>query len=210
MKKRFAVLWICILVLALTGCKKTQVQQPDPTQPSVPQATPAPTPTPEDKPDDTPTVTDNPALTVMLGIWEQFEGDKDVYIGGSSTDYRLATPWQVPLSDKDFLQGALFLSEEQIPKVKAAASLMHSLNTNNLTVGAVSLEEDVDFEAFATEVKDRILQNQWVCGRPGGLRILKVESCLLILYGSGSYSGSFVDALNEAYPEAEVLCRETI
>lgn len=210
MRKCLTALLICAILFALSGCKKAPVQQPDPTQPSVPQATPVPTPTPEDEPDDTPTATDNPALTVMLRIWEQFEGDKDVYIGGSSTDYRLATPWQVLLSDKDFLQGALFLSEAQVPKVKAAASLMHSLNTNNLTVGAIALEEGVDFEAFAAKVKDRILQNQWVCGRPGGMRIVKVEECLLILYGSGSYSSSFVEALNEAYPEAEVLYQETI
>ena len=199
MNKIFAFILAACLLFAFAGCEGEK--QADPTQPPIPQETPG---------QGQENVTDNPALTVMLGIWEQFEGDKNVYIGGSSTDYRLATPWQVPLSDKDFLQGALFLSEEQVPKVKAAASLMHSLNTNNLTVGAVALEEGVDFKAFATEVKDRILQNQWVCGRPGGMRIVKVEECLLILYGSGSYSGSFVDALNEAYPEAEVLCRETI
>ena len=199
MNKIFAFILAACLLFAFAGCEGEK--QADPTQPPIPQETPG---------QGQENVTDNPALTVMLGIWEQFEGDKNVYIGGSSTDYRLATPWQVPLLDKDFLQGALFLSEEQVPKVKAAASLMHSLNTNNLTVGAVALEEGVDFKAFATEVKDRILQNQWVCGRPGGMRIVKVEECLLILYGSGSYSGSFVDALNEAYPEAEVLCRETI
>lgn len=199
MNKIFAFILAACLLFAFAGCEGEK--QTDPTQPPIPQETPG---------QGQENVTDNPALTVMLGIWEQFEGDKNVYIGGSSTDYRLATPWQVPLLDKDFLQGALFLSEEQVPKVKAAASLMHSLNTNNLTVGAVALEEGVDFKAFATEVKDRILQNQWVCGRPGGMRIVKVEEYLLILYGSGSYSGSFVDALNEAYPEAEVLCRETI
>ena len=199
MNKIFAFILAACLLFAFAGCEGEK--QADPTQPPIPQETPG---------QGQENVTDNPALTVMLGIWEQFEGDKNVYIGGSSTDYRLATPWQVPLLDKDFLQGALFLSEEQVPKVKAAASLMHSLNTNNLTVGAVALEEGVDFKAFATEVKDRILQNQWVCGRPGGMRIVKVEECLLILYGSGSYSGSVVDALNEAYPEAEVLCRETI
>ena len=87
---------------------------------------------------------------------------------------------------------------------------MHGLSTNNLTAGAVVLEDGTDYKAFADEIRNRILGNQWVCGRPGGIRIVKVENCLLIMYGSGTYSGGFVDAINRAYQNAEVLCREAI
>lgn len=196
MKHIFSMLLAAILLFALTGC----AEQSDPATPTLPQEAPG----------QNPTVTDNPALLVMERIWACFKGAKDDYVGGSGGDYRTAEPWQVALSDTDFLQGALFLSEKQCQAVKGAASLLHSLNTNNLTAGAVALEEGADYEAFAQEVKERILQNQWVCGRPGGLRIVKVETCLLILYGSGSYSGGFVKALEEAYPDAQVLCRESI
>ena len=199
MNKIFVLLLVVILLFSFAGCEGEK--QADPTQPSIPQKTP------DQGPED---VTDNPALAVLQNIWEQFQGTKDDYVGGSGAEYQTGAPWQVALSDTDFLQGALFLSEKQLQKVTAAASLMHGLNTNNLTVGAIALGSDTDYEAFAAEIKDRILQNQWVCGRPGGMRIVRVGECLLILYGSGSYSGSFVDALNEAYPEAEVLCRETI
>lgn len=196
MRNIFIILLTGILFLA--GCAK----QPDAAKPTTPQETPAT--------DDGPAATDNPALKVMLNIWEQFQGNKDDYVGGCSTEYRTATPWQVPLSDEDFLQGALFLSEGQLGKVEAVASLMHGLSTNNLTAGAVVLEDGTDYKAFADEIRNRILGNQWVCGRPGGMRIVKVENCLLIMYGSGTYSGGFVDAINRAYQNAEVLCREAI
>lgn len=196
MRNIFIILLTGILLLA--GCAK----QPDAAKPTTPQETPAT--------DDGPAATDNPALKVMLNIWEQFQGNKDDYVGGCSTEYRTATPWQVPLSDEDFLQGALFLSEGQLGKVEAVASLMHGLSTNNLTAGAVVLEDGTDYKAFADEIGNRILGNQWVCGRPGGMRIVKVENCLLIMYGSGTYSGGFVDAINRAYQNAEVLCREAI
>lgn len=196
MRNIFIILLTGILLLA--GCAK----QPDAAKPTTPQETPAT--------DDGPAATDNPALKVMLNIWEQFQGNKDDYVGGCSTEYRTATPWQVPLSDEDFLQGALFLSEGQLGKVEAVASLMHGLSTNNLTAGAVVLEDGTDYKAFADEIRNRILGNQWVCGRPGGMRIVKVENCLLIMYGSGTHSGGFVDAINRAYQNAEVLCREAI
>ena len=196
MRNIFIILLTGILLLA--GCAK----QPDAAKPTTPQETPAT--------DDGPAATDNPALKVMLNIWEQFQGNKDDYVGGCSTEYRTATPWQVPLSDEDFFQGALFLSEGQLRKVEAVASLMHGLSTNNLTAGAVVLEDGTDYKAFADEIRNRILGNQWVCGRPGGMRIVKVENCLLIMYGSGTYSGGFVDAINRAYQNAEVLCREAI
>ena len=199
MNKIFAFILAACLLFAFAGCEGEK--QADPTQPPIPQETPG---------QGQENVTDNPALKVLQNVWEQFRGTKDDYVGGSGAEHQIAAPWQVPLSDKDFLQGALFLAEAQLPKIKAAASLMHGLNTNNLTVGAVALEAGTDYEAFAKEVKERILQNQWVCGRPGGLRIVKVENCLLILYGTGTYSGSFVDALNTAYPDAEILCQETI
>ena len=196
MRNIFIILLTGVLLLA--GCAK----QPDAAKPATPQETPVP--------DDGPAATDNPALKVMLNIWEQFQGNKDDYVGGCSTEYRTATPWQVPLSDEDFLQGALFLSEGQLGKVEAVASLMHGLSTNNLTAGAVVLEDGTDYKAFADEIRNRILGSQWVCGRPGGMRIVKVENCLLIMYGSGTYSGGFVDAINRAYQNAEVLCREAI
>lgn len=196
MRNIFVILLAGILLFA--GCAR----QPDAAKPTIPQETPAP--------DDGPVATDNPALKVMLNIWEQFQGNKEDYVGGCNTEYQTAMPWQVALSDGDFLCGALFLPERQLGKVTAAASLMHSLNTNNLTVGAVTLEDGTDYQAFATQIKERILDNHWVCGRPGGMRIVKAENCLLIIYGSGSCSGSFVEALNEVYPDAELLCQQTI
>lgn len=199
MNKIFAVLLAALLLFSFTGCESEKPTEP--TQPSVPQETLHQNPE---------YVTDNPALAVLQNIWERFQGAKEEYVGGSGGDYQMAAPWQVALSDEDFLVGALFLSEKQLQKVTAAASVMHGLNTNNLTVGAIALEEGADFETFASEVKDRVLQNQWVCGRPGGMRIVKVENCLLIIYGTGNYSGAFVSALNDAYPEAETLHQEAI
>ena len=196
MKKLFALLLTGILLVASAGCGNAPAQPQTPTQPS---ASAPPEKAPE-----------NPALTVMQTIWAQFKGNKEAYLGGFGEDYRMAEPWQLDLSNEDFLQGALFLSEEQLVKVTAAASLMHGLNTNNLTAGAVALDEGVDYEIFAAEIKSRILNNQWVCGRPGGMRIVKVENCLLILYGTGSYAGGFVEALQQAYPDAQTLCQESI
>lgn len=203
MRNIFTLLLAAALLFAFAGC----VKQPDALKPA---ETPVPDSTSDQGQDDMPIETENPALKIMLNIWEQFQGNKEDFVGGCNTEYQMATPWQVPLSDTDFLQGALFLSDGQCQKVTGAASLMHGLNTNNLTVGTIALEAGTDYKAFAKEVKERILQNQWVCGRPGGLRIVKVENCLLILYGTGTYSGSFVDALNTAYPDAEILCQETI
>lgn len=196
MKKLFALLLTSILLVTSAGCGNASVQHQTPTQP--------PTSAPPEK------APENPALTVMQTIWTQFKGDKEAYLGGFGEDHRMAEPWQLDLSNEDFLQGALFLSEEQLAKVTAAASLMHGLNTNNLTVGAVVLKEGTDDKVFASEIKNRILDNQWVCGRPGGMRIVKVEDCLLILYGTGSYAGGFVEALQQAYPEAQTLCQESI
>lgn len=200
MRNIFAVLLAAILLLVFAGCEKPPVQQGAPTQP----------PTVGQTPEDTPAPTDNPALQVMQNIWERFKGEKENYLGGFGEDHQMATPWQIDLSDEAFLQGALFLSAGQMGKVRAAASVMHSMNTNNLTAGALALEEGVDYEAFAAEIKSRILDNQWVCGRPGGMQIVKVENCLLIIYGSGSHSGGFIEALQEAYPDAQTLCREAI
>ncbi len=204
MKKVLAFLLAVMLLCAFAGCEKAPQMQKDPTQPSIPQETP------NQDPEDMPVVTDNPALSIMLNIWEQFKGNKEDYIGGCNTEYQMATPWQVDLSEEDFLQGTLLIPEEELGRITAAASLMHSLNTNHLTVGAVVLEEGTDYEAFAAKVKEKILQNQWVCGRPGGMRLVKVENCLLIIYGSGTYSGGFVSALNEVYPEAETVYQEAI
>lgn len=203
MRNIFTLLFAAALLFAFAGC----VKQPDALKPA---ETPVPGFTSYQGQDDMPIETENPALKIMLNIWEQFQGNKEDFVGGCNTEYQMATPWQVSLSDTDFLQGVLFLSDSQCQKVTGAASLMHGLNTNNLTVGAVALEAGTDYEAFAKEVKERILQNQWVCGRPGGMQILKVQDCLLILYGVGSYSGNFVDALSRAYPNADVLCREAI
>ena len=89
--------------------------------------------------------------------------------------------------------------------------MIHMMNANTFTCGAVRLVEGADVEAFANTMRDAIQNNQWMCGFPETLTIAVIDGeYVLIAFGVNDAMNPFMTHFAEAYAEAEILFNEAV
>lgn len=185
MKRFFA--FAAVAALLLTGCAGGQ-ETP---------VTTAPTAQTETQP----AVQESPApLEVLQTVWEAMpEDSKFPSFGGEMTEEIQEGPGAYNMTGTDPLIYSLLVPEQQVDKVKEAASLIHMMNANTFTCGAFRVE-GVSAEEFASAMKERILTNQWICGFPERLVIAAVgDTTVVSAFGMGDVLNPFVDQLTAAY-----------
>ena len=105
----------------------------------------------------------------------------------------------------------LLIPEAEIANVAEAATMIHMMNANTFTCGAVRLVEGADVEAFANTMRDAIQNNQWMCGFPENLTIAVIGGeYVVIAFGVNDAMTPFKAHLAQAYADAEVLFNEAI
>lgn len=113
------------------------------------------------------------------------------------------------------LSWLVYVPEDQLENVTAAATMIHSMNVNSFTGAAIQLKEEVDAEAFATTLKDAILGTQWMCGFPEKLIVATVgENFVVVVFGLDNDEAplltTFQTHLEEAYHDTTILFTEDI
>lgn len=167
----------------------------------------------EEPPVETPAVDagDNAALEVLNAIWALY-GDEEKFpvMGGNPEGGVMDMPGAFDLAYAESLAFYLQLPQEQLANVDQAATMIHMMNTNTFTGGALHLTEGTDAAAFAAAARDSIQSAQWMCGFPEQLIIAAIDGQILIAFGVADAMGPFAAHLSEAFPAAEILYNEAI
>ena len=187
MKRALSILMLAAL---LTGCGSSKAPAPTaaPTETTV-AAAPAPAP-----------------LEILETVWAAIpEENRFPACGGEMTDTIQEGPGALDPANTDALLYTLLVPEEQVANVKEAATLLHMMNANTFTCGAFRLEGVTD-GVFADAMKNRILNNQWMCGFPERLIIASFgDDTVLCAYGKNSALDPFMDQLTKTYSGQMVL-----
>lgn len=127
--------------------------------------------------------TDNDALSMLTTIWDSFpESGKFMAFGGNMGSPVDGAPGKFDVSDTEGMLGYLLLPESVQSNIDDAASLFHGMMVNNFT-GAVIHVTNSDAAGAAAEIKDKIVDNQWVCGFPDKLVVLTAGDYVLYAFG---------------------------
>lgn len=186
MKKLIALLMALTMVMALAACgtsnadvEKEKDKDKETQKDTVEQTTEG---TEENLPvsDDTTTAAD-----ILNDVWGQYSDDqKPAVIGGHYSNEYTDGPYSYELGYAEDLARTLLIPAEQMDQVIDAATMVHMMNANSMTIGLVRLAEGADMQAFADGVYGTITGNQWTCGFPEKLIIAQVhEDYVLIAYG---------------------------
>ena len=119
------------------------------------------------------------ALELLNAVWANYS-DED----GDALDYSLSFP------------------AADAGKLSDAASLTHMMNANTFTAGAFHVASSSDVDSVVSDLKDNIMNRQWMCGFPDKL----VISC----YGAEDLVDQFSEKVTEAFADAAVVCDEAI
>lgn len=184
MKRTLSLFLILALVTALgSGCARapiTETQGQASTSPQTPQDAP------QDTQQDTQPPMEAPApLTILDTVWAGYsEEERFPVMGGDVQTQVMNGPGAYDMELADNLIYLLLVPEDRLPEIGEAATMVHMMNTNSFTSGALRLKEGYSAENFANAMKERILGNQWICGFPDLLRIWTFgDDTVLVAYG---------------------------
>lgn len=157
------------------------------------------------------TVTD--PKTLLDTVWSGYaEADKFSAIGGDMSEENMVNggPGTYSLTDTESLDSTLGFPAADADKIDSAASLMHMMNANTFTCGAYHVKDAADVSTVAADIKDNVMQRQWICGFPDTLLVVSVDQCVVAAFGSNDIIETFKGKLTEAYPAAQIVSEDAI
>ena len=152
-------------------------------------------------------------VELLNTVWASYEdAEKFPAAGGDMTEanQNMEGPGVYGLEDVEGFTATTHFPAESIAKIDAAATLMHMMNANTMTVAAYHVVEGTDMAALADEVKSSVMATQWMCGFPEKLVIVTVEDYMISYFGNGEIVDTFTGKLTAAYASAEVVVDEAI
>ncbi len=150
-------------------------------------------------------------LALLESVWTLYgEDEKFAVMGGNPEAGIMDAPGSWDMAMTEGLIYSLLIPGEDMQNVTEAATMIHMMNANTFTGGAVKLAEGTDTAAFAANVRDAIAGNQWICGFPEKMLIAEAGGCVVIAFGVEQAMTSFATHLTEAAADAVTLYDEPI
>ena len=152
------------------------------------------------------------ALQILQNVWNAYgEDEKFAVIGGNLENPVDNAPGDFDMSYAENLTGNLVIPADQLAKVKSAALMMHMMNANTFTAGAVQLNDGNDAAAFAQTMQQALQNNQWICGTPEKLLIATFDgNYVLVAFGVTDAMTTFQSKLAAVYPNVSIAYAENI
>ena len=151
------------------------------------------------------------ALTLLNTVWDSYTDDEKFPAAGGDYEHSVdGAPGAFDISDTDNLTYLLSVPAEDADKLDDAASLMHMMNANTFTCGALRVKNGDDAAKLAEDLRDAIQNKQWMCGFPDKLVIATLGNYVVSIYGDEELVNTFRDKLQAAYSDAAIAYDEMI
>ena len=187
MKRTISILLALVLALSLAACGKKNDQKDD--------------------------VSSAPAdsLTLLETVWNSYTDEEKFPAGGGDFDNSVdGAPGKFDISGADNLSYQLSVPADDAALLDDAASLVHMMNMNTFTCGALRVANAEDVSKLAEDIRNTVQGKQWMCGFPDKLVVITLESYVVSVYGNEELVNTFRDKLLSAYADASVTYDEAI
>lgn len=108
-------------------------------------------------------------------------------------------PGNFSVEDGDALDYSLSFPAADAGKLSDAASLTHMMNANTFTAGAFHVASSSDVDSVVSDLKDNIMNRQWMCGFPDKLVVAEVGEYVVTVFGADELVDTFMTHLNGIY-----------
>ena len=152
------------------------------------------------------------ATEILTTVWGTYEEDEMFPAGGGdSENMSMEGPAKFDVSKAEELDFMLNFPGTMADKIDDAASMMHMMNANTFTAGAYHVTAASDVTEVTNAIKDKVMNNHWMCGFPETLIIVQVgDSYLVSSQGNGELIENFKTKLVNTYANAEVVVEESL
>ena len=135
------------------------------------------------------------ALNLLETVWNDYADDEKFSVIGGGPDAEQMVedaPAAFDLTDRSLAEINLVLPESA--QVDEAASLIHMLNANTFTAAAYHATGDA--QALATELRDAVQANRWMCGFPDKVVVAVRGEYVAVVFGAEDLVDAFAARLN--------------
>ncbi len=153
--------------------------------------------------------TDTTAKQMLSAVWADLAEDEKYYVSGGDSENAVEGD-AGDVKDVEYMTYNLLLSEELQAQIDDAASLIHGMNANSLTLGMYHMVNNADEKDFADAMREAINGNRWMCGFPEKMFIATVDGFVLVGYGLSDNIDSIATHFSKVYSGATVLYNEEI
>ena len=151
-------------------------------------------------------------VDVLTKVWETYKDDEKFSAGGGDANNMVMDgPGKYDVSDVEGLDTQLGFPQASVALIDDAASLVHMMNANTFTAGAYYVSDANEVELLVEDMKDNIMNRQWICGFPDTLLIFGVgDNTVVSAFGNEEVVETFEKKLLSVYEDAKVLCEEDL
>ena len=151
------------------------------------------------------------AVDLLTAVWNAYpESEKFPVVGGSLDKPVDDAPGTFPVDDADNLDYMLHFPADKADLIDDAASLTHMMNANTFTAGAFHVASSSDVDSVVSDLKDNIMNRQWMCGFPDKLVVLTYGEYVVALFGADDLVDDFVNTMTATYTGVQTACDEPI
>lgn len=203
MKKSFILLITCIMAVSMTGCGGESSSSKSENETS---ASSSSVEISSQNLADTP-------LDILNTVWDSYSDDEKFPAAGgdfSESNNNMDGPGVYGIEDAEGIESLFGLPAASVGKLESAASLMHMMNANTFTCGAFRVKEGEDVSVIASEIKDTLMDREWLCGFPDKLIIFTGGNDAVVCFGNAEITDTFKAKFTAAFPDAKIAFEENL
>ena len=160
------------------------------------------------------------ATEILTKAWEEYNksASEDLKFpvgGGNIENFELIVMDNAGKCDislegaKDALSTSFCISADAIDMTDDAANMMNMMMANNFSAAAYHIADKANVEKVVNDIKDKTMNNQWMCGFPEKLIIVTVNDDYVVsAFGNGQVIEAFKTAITTVYGKAAVVSVE--
>lgn len=213
MKKLLALALASAMVLSLAACGSTPADDANTTDPAnvdTSAADSADTSLPDEviEPEE-PAEENVKPIDLLNTVWSGYaEDEKFAAAGGENMD----GPGEMTgdFGSAETIETMLLLPAADYDKVSDTACLMHMMNANTFTCGVYSVVDSANTETITSDIHDKVINNQWMCGFPEKMFVATYSNCVISAFGNAEIMDMFKEKLTAAYPEVSFVYEEDL
>ena len=157
-----------------------------------------------------PTTDIKDSYELLSAVWKGY-AEKDVFPVGDALGIAMNEPGALGVENTDVLDSTLGFPAASVSKIDNAASMVHMMNLNTFTSGVYHVVDHTELDGLVAEIKNNIMNRQWMCGFPDKLVIITVDDLYIIsAFGKSDLVDNFASYVAAAYPQAKTVVDEAI
>ena len=154
--------------------------------------------------DDTPLMVAADSVDLLTRVWATYGEDEQFFAMGGHFEAPVDNaPGAYDITKTEDLSISFCIPTDVIPMIDDAATIMHAMNANSFSAAAYHVLNVDNVQTVIEGIKEKTVNNQWMCGFPDKLMIVTVgEDYVVSAFGVNDIMDVFQAKLTEVYGDA--------